>query len=401
MKTDSYDIDQAFDIYNQQAQSRSNLDYNEWKMDDIISWIISLDDKYKQYENSLKDNFIKHGVNGSHLKYIDKHDLHNWGITDFGHKISIWNQLCELVKDVNNGYGEDEEDEEEEPLTYVLELPREMLTAYILLSLTDKFRDDWNEMGFCGRFGIFLAYALPFGVQIIVTMALMSEVKPEKLRISTGPQDLIFNLCALSILFIYIFYKIVGLIKTTWYFLNKLKREFDKKQEEIERQKISHEEFSLSSPADELRKQLTKSMEELKSIQLKDIDEIGMDQDDRTWIIIYAFRLQIILVLVLYFGLMMYAIVRINSNKHIVDKLEVAISIFFILEVDDWAYILFLGQNMILNDSDFNIEMTAKREGHSKQLKRNTCHLWISLFIVFIGVVGVVLGSNWLYDLLN
>ena len=397
MAIDSFDVDQAVNLY---QQNNTSIDFSQWNIDEIINWIININpDKYKKYEERLRENFVKNDINGSHLKHIDKYDLHNWGITDFQDKINILGKIVSLCMDIDGSDEDEEEEEEEEPKIYTLELPREMLTAYILLSLAPKFKSDWKEFGCCGQLGVFLAYVIPFGVQIIVTFALLSEVKLDKLRVDTSPQALMFNLCALSILFIYIFYKVVGLIKSTWTYLTKLKHQFDR-----EKEKRDNRNNNNNDNDDDIIEQFSKSMEELKSIQLKSVDEIGtisIDEDDKRWLVIYAFRLQIVFVLILYFGLMMYAIVRINSRHDIADKLEVAISIFFILEVDDWAYSLFLGQNMILNDSDFDIEMIAQREKHSKQLKRNVTHLWISLFIVIISVTAIVVGSNWLYDLVN
>ena len=72
-----------------------------------------------------------------------------------------------------------------------------------------------------------------------------------------------------------------------------------------------------------------------------------------------------------------------------------AISIFFILEVDDWAYQLFIGYNMILRDSDFDIELQAQRQDHDKQLKRNKLHLWISLAVIIFSVFGVIVFSHY------
>eukprot|EP01084_Bolivina_argentea_P272235 463466_1 len=118
-------------------------------------------------------------------------------------------------------------DIEEVQETFVLELPREMLTAYILLCFKDQ--DDWDVYGCCGQSGIFIAYLIPFGIQIIVTFALMSQLEPDAFVPYTSKEQILFNLCALSILFIYIFDKTVSLFKSTWTYLNKLQLDEENK----------------------------------------------------------------------------------------------------------------------------------------------------------------------------
>ena len=309
MQTDSSDIEDAYELYEDQIIDATN--YWEWNTKRVIVWIINLNpDKYSKYKDPLQLNLRKQGINGTHLTILDKQDLHNFGITDFHDKNSIFEEIKLLTANV---------DEEETTKTYVLSLPREMLSAYILLSLTKKFRDDWVGYGCCGQFGIFLAYAVPFMVQIFVSFALMSEVKIQKMRIDTSKQQLMFNIVTLSILFIYIVTKIVGLFKSTWYYLGKLKSEFDrqcrheKNKEDIEKKDKNGENMLLQDKIEE-------SISDFTSIELKSIDQIGIDEDDAKWMTILFFRLQIICVLVLYIGLVMYAIDRINSKTHIVDK---------------------------------------------------------------------------------
>lgn len=68
------------------------------------------------------------------------------------------------------------------------------------------------------------------------------------------------------------------------------------------------------------------------------------------------FRILIIGVFVLYFMLTVYSLVQIANTDGLADKLEASLAIFFLLEVDDWAYELFFGQNGLLDDEQFDVE---------------------------------------------
>merc|ERR1719295_112867 len=62
---------------------------------------------------------------------------------------------------------------------------------------------------------------------------------------------------------------------------------------------------------------------------------------------------------VLYAGFALYSLVEIaNTDSGITDKLEVAINIFFVLEIDDWACELFVLGPGVLDDDDFDIDIT-------------------------------------------
>eukprot|EP01084_Bolivina_argentea_P039039 72158_1 len=296
---------------------------------------------------------------------------------------------------------EDPQDTFEETKTFVLELPREMLTAYILLCL--KYEDDWKAYGICGQIGVLLAYAIPFGIQIIVTLALMSEVKLDKMRFDTTKSQLTLNICALSILFIYIFDKSIALLKSTWFYLNKLQK--DKNNNNINSQ-VDIDSFQTQNMLDitpnaivENVKDMSEDIyEEILDIKIEtDIRNIKLKETDKRWVLFFAFKLQIICVFIMHFGLMSYALIQINTHKHLADKLEVAISIFFILEVDDWAYELFIAQNMILSDQDFAIELNLKTKNHNIQFSKNKKALWCSLILIIMSVSAVILGSVYLY----
>eukprot|EP01084_Bolivina_argentea_P139800 245894_1 len=77
--------------------------YLEWEGDDIVYWIISLDDgEYKTYETQLKVAFNKENVNGKGIQFIDKIELKGWGIENFIHRQNLHQHIQNLVNGNNH-----------------------------------------------------------------------------------------------------------------------------------------------------------------------------------------------------------------------------------------------------------------------------------------------------------
>ena len=73
------------------------------------------------------------------------------------------------------------------------------------------------------------------------------------------------------------------------------------------------------------------------------------------------FRPGLIAVFVLYAGYALYSLLAIgNYNGDLVDKMSVAIQVFFVLEVDDWACALFILNPGVLDDKDFDQEVMVE-----------------------------------------
>ena len=101
-------------------------------------------------------------------------------------------------------------------------------------------------------------------------------------------------------------------------------------------------------------------------------------------------------VVFLYVGLTCYSLLSIPSAESLVEKLEVSLSIFFVLEVDDWAYELFIAQANLLDDEEFDVEVIVKkdREGF---VRRQQKHLATTLIVVLLSIWGFwILG--WLVE---
>merc|ERR1712228_334622 len=74
------------------------IDFVEWEWHDIMEWIISLNNgKYKKYQNVLTEKLMEEEVKGQHLCYIDKNDLHRFGISSFSDKVDVYHRIQRLI----------------------------------------------------------------------------------------------------------------------------------------------------------------------------------------------------------------------------------------------------------------------------------------------------------------
>ena len=79
----------------------NNLDvgkYEEWGVDEIIYWIISLDEKvFQQYEGTLRKFLSEEDVNGECLIDVEVSDIKRWGIKSFKHSKLLLKAIKSLV----------------------------------------------------------------------------------------------------------------------------------------------------------------------------------------------------------------------------------------------------------------------------------------------------------------
>ena len=100
-------IERLFDKQNNDkvtptTQSRGGYqrdrDYNNWDYEDVLHWILSIDDGYfKSYRELLHYQFKLENFAGSYLTDVQKNDIKGWGIHDFGHRQKLFNAIQELI----------------------------------------------------------------------------------------------------------------------------------------------------------------------------------------------------------------------------------------------------------------------------------------------------------------
>eukprot|EP01084_Bolivina_argentea_P030061 55739_1 len=96
----------------------------------------------------------------------------------------------------------------------------------------------------------------------------------------------------------------------------------------------------------------------------------------------------------LYIFLLYYSIVQLLIHSLIQDKLQVAVSVYFILEVDDWLYNVTIEPLKILEEEIFNLSIRGAVGSKSKRLRHVTYWFWgvfiallILQFILFLARV--------------
>merc|ERR1712218_44022 len=93
-------------------------------------------------------------------------------------------------------------------------------------------------------------------------------------------------------------------------------------------------------------------------------------------------RLLMIMSFVLDAGFALYSLVEIAAtDTGITDKLEVAIQIFFVLEIDDWACELFILRTGVLEDEQFDVDvkLPQNNEEREKSVEKNL--KWITALL--------------------
>ena len=87
-------------INNSKANNKKG--YESWTTDDIISWILSLNDgQFKKYQKILNKELSAQNVSGRHLVDVNELDIHTWGVTDFDDKKYLLKQIKLLITSHN------------------------------------------------------------------------------------------------------------------------------------------------------------------------------------------------------------------------------------------------------------------------------------------------------------
>ena len=74
---------------------------------------------------------------------------------------------------------------------------------------------------------------------------------------------------------------------------------------------------------------------------------------------------------------------------------QVSLSVFVVLEVDDWAYDLFIGQENILDDEEFNVRVFIKkdRDEFVRKQEKVKCFNSFLLSVFFIMMDPHIIGT--------
>lgn len=276
-------------------------------------------------------------------------------------------------------------DNKQEGLPMTIELPRDILTAYILCRLSAKGR--WKALSkisrACVLFGLIGSYVMQFAVFFSFVGNLDFD------SFSTGDTsggDFWFNLIAIAALFMYLWKDVIAFYNSVWFWIGRVEKDRDI--------------------------QTFSKIKNLKNIKNVNIKEIGHDMKEKMknvthlnreklstmyeGVEFWQFRLGLIAVFVLYGGYALYSLLAIgNYNGDLVDKISVAVQIFFILEIDDWACSLFILGPGLLDDADFDVEVIMPGETKDDENKRIQRRLLSTTVILVASILIVYTFSNY------
>ena len=81
----------------------NNMDYTKWNNDDILIWILSLNNnKFEKYKNVLNKNLSLQNIKGIDLQNMNEFDIQGLGITDFSDKKELIQQIKQLIDQKQN-----------------------------------------------------------------------------------------------------------------------------------------------------------------------------------------------------------------------------------------------------------------------------------------------------------
>ena len=226
---------------------------------------------------------------------------------------------------------------------FTLELPRDILTAYIVIRLNGTWKRLTPISKACILFGLIFSFSVQFTVfASFIHSSVMGFI--DGFVVSTTGEDLWYNLVAISSLFMYLWKDVMAYYHSVWFYLN------------IE-EKQHHSGFHLSArrlTKEAMEKGITKTFKKDKATEL-----IAFGQ----------FRVFLIAMFVLYIGFALYSLVAIAASSHegLADELSVAINIFFVLEIDDWACELFVIGPGVLRDYQFDIDVVVPMDNEEEQ----------------------------------
>ena len=73
--------------------------YMEWKHEEILAWIMSLEDgRYAKYEEKIRKSLIEESIIGRNLPEVERSDVKGWGILNFEDKKDLVQHFQQLAQ---------------------------------------------------------------------------------------------------------------------------------------------------------------------------------------------------------------------------------------------------------------------------------------------------------------
>ena len=96
-QTSFYGLDDDM-IDNEDTKKLNVNNFYNWKSDDILEWILSLDNGlFVEYKEILNKSLNEENLNGQNLDKVDKEDIKIWGVKDFEHRRKLYQHFQSLT----------------------------------------------------------------------------------------------------------------------------------------------------------------------------------------------------------------------------------------------------------------------------------------------------------------
>eukprot|EP01083_Nonionella_stella_P008480 24482_1 len=302
--------------------------------------------------------------------------------------------LSKVVDTAKSVVGAKQEKKKIVETSVVIELPRDILTAFFLLRLPrddsrrkvlkDQEREPfWNDYSFMGKVYLWICVLMPYFVQWFVLIALLNELgdKWDELQ-QNEPGDFWWNTIAFAVLFLYMWKDLAQFYFSVWYYIAWLQSKRGGILSNLKDAAVAVKDVTVESTK-ERKGTFAEVKKEEKAKELKE----EAVEETKTAIQFIEFKLWLISVVFLYIGLTCYSLLSIPFEESLVDKLEISLSIFFVLEVDDWAYELFIAQANILEDEEFDVVIKVKKD-RKGVVKQQEGHLLKTILLVMVSTFG-------------
>eukprot|EP01083_Nonionella_stella_P101328 287120_1 len=262
-------------------------------------------------------------------------------------------------------------DADEDKYEMLIELPRDILTAYMLIHLSGRWDQISRRSRACVWFGVIFAY----GMQWAVFFSFIGDLDFDNFSVgTTTSEDWWFNLVAIGALFMYLWKDVIAFYNSVWFWVGRVERDRNFRT------------FSKLKNFTSLRK-IQSGLSRMK----KKKDMARVFEEAAFW----KYRCLLISVFVLYGGFGLYSLVSIgNNNQGLVDKMNVAIQVFFVLEIDDWACSLFILNPGVLDDNEFDVSIMLN-ETAQEAAKRIERRLLFTTIILVTSILSVYVLSNY------
>ena len=77
--------------------------FMQWTSDEFVDWIGNLEqERYKVYEQNLRQSFLKEGISGEAIPHIEKSEWKEWGVTNYMDRTKIHQHVGNLVMKYGN-----------------------------------------------------------------------------------------------------------------------------------------------------------------------------------------------------------------------------------------------------------------------------------------------------------